>query len=82
MYDLINILCLSSSVSPPKNKMLLGRYLVVDTAEEEAVEAHCGEQRGELARVPERVDLPAHTRPPARTERAVQESVAHHHHQN
>ena len=50
--------------------------LVVDPAEEDAVDAELGEDGGEAPGVAERVDLPGHARVAARAERVVEEAVA------
>lgn len=46
--------------------------LIIDPAQEQAVIPHGGQQRGQLSRVPERVDLPANPRQAAVTESLVQ----------
>ena len=46
--------------------------VVVQSAEEEAVESHLGEQVGLLSRVAEGIDLPCDARPAALSERLVQ----------
>ncbi len=50
--------------------------LVVDAAEQQPVEAELSEERGLLARMPKRVDLPGDARPRARTKLVQDEAEA------